>query len=137
MQTPNNVYTTLKMTPSSASVISINLGPSIDKGPTPGHFRLDSGARLSFGVTLQQSGSTSSLVAVRFHLHLPAGRSPEYLRFDLNPQARADPLSEPRCHLHAGLDKVRLPLPVLSPFEVLDRVFFVVEPALQAHQAGS
>lgn len=137
MHVNNDVSAALKMYREQENNVLISLGPSFDKGPTSEHFYFDSGARLSFGVTLQQSASRSSLVAFRFHLHLPTGRSPEYLRFDLNPQAHADPLSEPRCHLHLGLDKVRLPLPVLGPFEILDRVFFVVEPALQAHPAGS
>jgi hypothetical protein len=116
--------------PQRSGFVSIDLGPTIDKEPTPDHFFFDSGARLSVGVTLRENGSGSSLVAFRFHYVLPDNSSLRFLRFDLNEQAHQDPLMEPRCHLHPGLDEVRLPLPVLDPFEVLDRIFFVIEPAL-------
>lgn len=131
MQTWNDVGRKLRKVPNPDGSVSINLGPSIDKGPTPDHFHLDSGARLSFGITLREAGSGSALVAYRFHFCLPADRLPEFLRFDLNPRVHDNPLGEPRCHLHPGLEPVRLPLPALDPFEVLDRVFFVIEPALE------
>lgn len=132
MQTRNDVDSKLKKALNRDGSVSISLGPSIDKGPTPDHFHFDSGARLSFGITLREARSGSSLVAYRFHLHLPADRLPEFLRFDLNPEAHDAPLGEPRCHLHPGLEQPRLPVPALDPFEVLDRVFFVIEPALQS-----
>jgi hypothetical protein len=50
------------------------------------------------------------------------------VRFDLNPEPHEDPLFEPRCHLHPGLEGVRLPTPALTLSEVLDRIFFVLEP---------
>ena len=126
----NDVYRIIKIADGRGALASICLGPTFDKGPTSEHFHFDSGARLSFALTLREGGSSSSLVAYRFYYHLPAGRSPEFLRFELTPEPHVDPLAEPRCHLHPGLDKVRLPLPVLDPFEILDRIFFVIEPAL-------
>ena len=119
-----------KTGPDFHGLVSIYLGPGIDKGPTTDHFVFDSGAHLSFWLTVRETGSGFSLVAYRFHYSSPAGSSPAFLRFDLNRQAHNDPLTEPRCHLHPGLDDVRLPLPVLDPLEVLDRIFFVIEPAL-------
>ena len=130
-QTWNDVYRQLRLASDQGGLVLINLGPSVDQGSSPDHFHFDSGARLSFGITLREARSGSSLVAYRFHFHLPAERLPEFLRFDLNPQVHDNPLGEPRCHLHPGLEPVRLPLPALDPFEVLDRVFFVIEPALQ------
>src|ERR1017187_3895315 len=53
-------------------------------------------------------------------------------RFDLNDKAHDSPLHEPRCHYHPGVDEVRLPCPVLTPLEVLDRIFLVIEPQLLA-----
>jgi hypothetical protein len=70
------------------------------------------------------------LAAYRFQLNLPDGNSPSFYRFDLNPEAHETPLFEPRCHLHPGLEEVRLPCPVLTPLEVLDRIFLVIEPQL-------
>jgi len=70
------------------------------------------------------------LVAYRFHLSLPEGQSPSFYRFDLNDKAHESPLTEPRCHYHPGVDDVRLPCPVLTPLEVFDRIFMVIEPRL-------
>lgn len=126
----SDIYGSIKIADGSGGLVSICLGPTFDEGPTSEHFHFDSGARLSFALTLREGRSSSSLVAYRFHYCLPPGRSPEFLRFELRPEPHADPLAEPRCHLHPGLDEVRLPLPVLDPFEVLDRIFFVIEPAL-------
>ena len=53
-------------------------------------------------------------------------------RFDLNDKAHDSPLHEPRCHYHPGADDVRLPCPALTPLEVLDRIFLVIEPQLLA-----
>lgn len=116
--------------PDRNGLVSICLGPAFDKGPTPEHFLFDSGTRLSFWLMLHEENGESSLVAYSFRYWLPSGRSPEFLRFDLNRESHPDTLKKPRCHLHPGLDQVRLPLPVLDPFEVLDRIFFVIEPAL-------
>jgi len=116
MQTWNDVDSKLKKAPNRDGSVSISLGPSIDKGRTPVHFHFDSGARLSFGITLREARSGSYLVAYRFHFHLPTERLPEFLRFDLNPQVHDNPLGEPRCHLHPGQEPVRLPLPALDPY---------------------
>lgn len=109
-------------------VTLIVLGPTIDKGPTPEHFHFDSGARLSFGLTLRElNRRESQLVSFRYHYQLPASRSPAYFRFDLNEARHQNPLMEPRCHLHPGLEDVRIPMSLNDPFEILDRIFFVLE----------
>jgi len=111
-------------------VALIALGPTIDKGPSPEHFQFDSGARLSFGLTLRELDRGSQLVSFRYHYHLPESRSPQFFRFDLNKKPHEDPLSEPRCHLHPGLEDVRIPLTLHDPLGVLDRIFFVLEKGL-------
>jgi hypothetical protein len=125
----NNVHAILKTT-GSRGALSITLGPSFDKGPEESHFYLESGSRLSFGITLRESNEGSSLVAYRFHLSLPESHSPSFYRFDLNREAHPTPLFEPRCHFHPGTEEVRLPSPALMPLEVLDRIFLVIEPQL-------
>jgi hypothetical protein len=132
MENKNNPIQLLRFRPEQNGVAAILLGPQIDKGPDPAHFHFDSGARLSFGLTLRElSRRQSRLVSFRYHYHLsdqpPASRSPAYFRFDLNEAPHDDPLSEPRCHLHPGLEDVRIPMSLHDPFEILDRVFFVLE----------
>ena len=125
----NNVYSKIKFEPpDAAGVALIALGPSIDKGPTDQHLHLDSGSRLSFLLVVREAAGTSELVSFRFHFHFPEGHSPVYLRFDLNRDAHKDPLSEPLCHLHPGRKHIRVPIPLLAPIEILDRLFFVIEP---------
>jgi hypothetical protein len=125
----NNVYRILRKA-ESRMLVTITLGPTFDDGPTDQHFYLESGARLSFGLTLREANGRCALVAYRFQLNLPEGHNSSFYRFDLNDKGHAEPLFEPRCHIHPGLEKVRLPLPTLSPVEVLDRIFLVIEPEL-------
>jgi hypothetical protein len=126
----NNVYKILRTT-SSQDVVYMTVGPSFDEGPTDSHFHLESGSRLSFGITLRESNGRCALVSYRFQLNLPEGLLPPFYRFDLNDKAHETPLFEPRCHFHPGLEEVRLPCPALTPLEVLDRIFLVIEPQLQ------
>ena len=88
---------------------------TFDKGPTQSHFHLESGSRLSFGITLREDNGRCSLIAYRFQLNLQESQSPSYYRFDLNEKAHESPLLEPRCHYHAGVEDVRLPCPSSSP----------------------
>jgi hypothetical protein len=125
----NNVYKILK-TATSHDIVYMTVGPSFDKGPTDSHFYLESGSRLSFGITLRENNRRCSLVSYRFQLNLPEGRIPSFYRFDLNDKAHETPLFEPRCHFHPGVEEVRLPCPALTPLEVLDRIFLVIEPQL-------
>jgi hypothetical protein len=125
----NNVYRIFK-TATSQNIVSISVGPTFDKGPTDSHFYLESGSRLSLGIFLRESNGRCSLVAYRFQLNLPEPQSPSFYRFDLNEKAHDTPLSEPRCHYHPGTDDIRLPCPALTPLEVLDRIFLVIEPHL-------
>jgi len=121
----NNLFAILRRIDDQSGLFLTNLGPAIDAGDTANHFHFPSGARLSFGVTLRR-GHQCALVSYRFHYVHP-GPEARFFRFDLNPQPHEDPLSEPRCHLHPGFDQVRLPIPALSPVEVLDRIFFVLD----------
>jgi len=127
METSNNAIKLLKFRQDAHGIALIVLGPTFDKGPTPGHFHFDSGARLSFALTLRERGHSSELVAFRFHYQLPEGSSPEYLRFDLNETLHDDALAEPRCHLHPGLEDVRIPLSLHDPIAILDQIFFVLD----------
>jgi hypothetical protein len=122
----NNPFGILKRIEDASGLVLFNLGPQIDKGDTPDHFHFPSGARLSFGVALRR-GNPCSLVSFRFHYQFADAPAPAFVRFDLNPDLHQDPLIEPRCHLHPSLDHVRLPTPALTPFEVLDRIFFALE----------
>jgi hypothetical protein len=109
---------------------AIELGPQIDKGPTAQHFTFRSGARLSFGIAVRKLGEGARLLSYRFDLRLPERCPLTFLRFDLNVKPHEDSLREPRCHIHLGVEHVRIPSLVLSPLDVLDRLFFVIEPAL-------
>jgi hypothetical protein len=126
IKTRNNPIQLLRFY-SEADFAQIDLGPSIDKGSTPLHFHFDSGARLSFGLTLREVDGRSQIVSFRYHYAYPDGQSPQYLRFDLNQAPHTDPLTEPRCHFHPGIDDVRIPFSVHNPIEILDRIFFVLE----------
>ncbi len=128
MKTGNNAYKLLSYR-LSKDLAEIELGPMIDKGSTPKHFHFDSGARLSFGLTLREVEGSSEVVSYRYHYEFPDGQSPQYLRFDLANAPHPDPLAEPRCHLHPGIDDVRIPFSVHNPIEILDRIFFVLERA--------
>ncbi len=124
--TANNPVKLVRRTNDSRSS-AIMLGPQIDKGLTSDHFRFDSGARLSFGITLKDQGNGSLLISYRFHFVFREGHDPQFVRFDLNPTGVMDPLLEPRCHTHPGVEEVRLPARLLAPIEVLERIFFVLE----------
>jgi hypothetical protein len=122
----NNIQALLKRT-ENRDMVNIVLGPQIDKGPSEGHFKFDTGARLSFGITIRRERKKSRLHSYRFHYVFPEGHSPSFIRFDLNPSGDRAPLEESRCHLHPGLDATRIPSRVLGPLEVLDRVFYVLD----------
>jgi hypothetical protein len=128
MTTRNNPYELLRLSKENGFAVLL-LGPTMDKGSTPQHFHFDSGARLSFGLTLREVERGSQVVAFRYHYAFHDGRSPQFLRFDLNDGPHTDPLAEPRCHLHPGIDDVRIPSSVHNPIEILDRIFFVLERA--------
>ena len=123
----NNVWQLLKFSSAIGGLSYIALGPTFDKGLSPYHFRFDSGARLSFGLTLREDDRLSRLVSARYHYQLPEGQSPAFFRFDLIDAPHENPLLEPCSHLHPGLEHVRLPVAIHDPIEVLDRIFFVIE----------
>ena len=126
MDTRNNPYALLRLDQGNSRALIV-LGPEFDKGSTPEHFHFDSGARLSFGLALREYDRGWQLASFRYHYEFGATRSPQYFRFDLNEARHEDPLAEPRCHLHPGMEDVRLPFPLHDPFEILDRIFFVLE----------
>lgn len=131
MNARNNVIANLRISqPDQTGVSTINYGPSIDKGETDHHFYFDSGARLCFGITVRGSNTNCEVLSYRFHYHYSDNGPLEFVRFDLNTKKHPDPLMEPRSHVHPGLEDMRLPLAPLAPLEVLDRVFFVLEPLL-------
>lgn len=125
----NDVYRIFR-TGTSHRVTTISVGPHFDKGSTDTHFHLESGSRLSFFVELREGNGRCSLVRYRFQFNLPETASPSFYRFDLNQAAHDVPLGEPRCHYHVGEDDIRLPCPVLTPLEVFDRIFQVLEPQI-------
>jgi hypothetical protein len=128
MTVENNIRRLLRTKQDRHGQHPILLGPTFDKETATEHFQFDSGAKLSFGITLREEGKSSFLVGYRFHCHLPPESKPAFLRIDLNKQPHKRVLYEPRCHLHPGSEDIRLPLPALPPIEVLDRIFFVIEP---------
>jgi hypothetical protein len=132
MRMPNNPIQLVKLRQDQHGMALIVLGPTLDKGSTPDHFHFDSGARLSFGLTLREHDNGSLLISYRFHYHLPERRSPAFFRFDLNDTLHEDSLAEPRCHLHPGLEDVRIPLYLYDPISILDQIFFVLEKAQPA-----
>jgi hypothetical protein len=106
----------------------IFLGPPIDKGPSPSFFNFPSGARLSFSIAVREHDDQCDILSYRFHFNFPNGHSPEFVRIDLLDKSHSDPLKEPLAHIHPGIHSIRLPCPPLTPIEVLDRVFFVLDP---------
>jgi hypothetical protein len=108
--------------------ILISAGPQIHKVDEPS-IRFFSGAQLSFGITLRDEIARSRLISYCFHLQLPLGSKLEFFRIDLNPpKDKYDPLDQPRSHMHPGFRGIHVPFPTMSPLEVLDRIFYVIEP---------
>ena len=112
----------------SDGIFQVFLGPTIDKGDDGSFFSFPSGARLSFSIALRETASGCELLSYRFQFRFPARHSPEFIRIDLGSKSHSDPLAEPLAHIHPGIHSVRLPCPPLDPIEVLDRVFFVLDP---------
>jgi len=124
----NHIEGELKMLKADGKSM-LNFGPTIDRGdPTPGHFIFKSGARLSCGITLRQEGAAAQLVSYRFDYRLNEQSEHTVLRFDLIRDRHPSALKEPRVHVHLGTDKLRVPTMLISPFEVLDYLFYVVDP---------
>src|SRR5258708_36633812 len=71
MDSENDIFRLLKTAQDEKGNDLILLGPTIDKGSTIEHFQFDSGARLSFGITVHGISHSASLVEYRFHYNLP------------------------------------------------------------------
>jgi len=112
----------------AGDTFQIFLGPTIDKGDDGSFFSFPSGARLSFSIAVRTEHGGSKLLSYRFQFSFPAKHSPEFIRIDLLGKSHSDPLAEPFAHVHPGIHSVRLPCVPLDPIEVLDRVFFVLDP---------
>ena len=101
----------------------------MDKGQAAGSFlHKPDGSRLSFGVqAVFDERKPGALVSFRFHLQLPIGSVPLFLRFDLNPETAAhEPLLEPRYHVHPGSNEIRVQIPPMTPAQVLHKLIYGV-----------
>lgn len=108
------------------TAVSVILGgATFDKGQEGNEFfyRRD-GARISFAVTVMYANGALTLLSYRFHLQFPAATAPAYVRFDLNPEPSDDALSEPRSHVHAGAEMLRVAVPLMGPAEILDKLLY-------------
>ena len=81
------------------------------------------GARISFSVTVASQADRLEVRAYRFHLRFPSGTIPPYIRFELSFE-RGDPLVEPRCHVHAGAEHLRVATPLMAPVEILTKLLY-------------
>jgi hypothetical protein len=126
---PTQIFRLLQFaheTDAGGTLLSILGGPTFDKPLIPDSEFLvrQDGARLSFSITASYPASGPPfLAAYRFHLRFPVGRVPAYVRFDLN-GGKGDPLGEPRSHVHAGAEKIRVAIPIMTPTEVLAKVLY-------------
>jgi len=126
---PESIFRLLKTEERTAErgtiVVAMLGGATFDKGQSEDAFFIRSdGARLSFGVAVAyQRGAEPELLTYRFHLRFARNGSPAFIRLDLNDESR-DPLMEPRSHLHPGSDGLRLPVPVMTPLEILERLLY-------------
>ena len=121
----------LKMRESKEGTALITLGPTIDRGLDPTHYRFSSGARLSFAIDVKSDGSSGRLLGYRFDVRHDGSPFLPVLRFELRQTSHNSPLEEPQAHLHLGSEDLRIPTRIVDPFEVLDLIFFVIAPKLQ------
>jgi len=126
----NQVEAELKSKDSDGRV-RISLGPTVDGGFEDHHFGFLSGARLSFGVTVERAGSRSRLISYRFDYRQDKAPQMPFIRFELRETAHHQPLREPIAHFHAGIEDLRLPTEFVNPLEILDLLFFVIDPNLK------
>jgi hypothetical protein len=123
-----NRYDLLKIAKTQNDVALLNVGPTIDQGPSATHFNFPSGSRLSFGVAVRATTNTDAeLISYRFQIN---GSSGHYIRFDLAAFRHNDPVAEPRCHIHPDSSDIRIPTLPMAPLTLLDYIFFQLEPSL-------
>jgi len=116
----------------SADLVLMNLGPTTSRGHEPAYV-LASKAKLSFGITVVDERQCSRMISYRFDYRNDSVDEFRMMRFDLSRQAHSDCLIEPQAHLHAGLEGLRIPSYFVNPFEILDLIFFVVDPQIKRH----
>jgi hypothetical protein len=96
----------------------IDVGPTIYRATGDDCLILKSGARMSLGITLRIDGSSSRLLAYRFHLELLPSSGLRFVRIDLNaPKSEYDPMHIPRSHIHPGFENVHVPFPAMHPWQ--------------------
>jgi hypothetical protein len=111
--------------PGRDGVATLSGGAALDKEQEGEEFFYrDDDARIRFAITVRFDGASQELSSYRFHLQFPAETVPAYTRFDLNPGPSDDPLLEPRCHVHIGAEDLRVPAPVMSPIEILNKLLY-------------
>lgn len=126
--TPKHIFRLLKhesdLRADGSETLAVFGGASMDKGQTTDEFFVRSdGARICFSVAaIYARGFAATLKAYRFHLRFPNGANPRYIRIDLNRPGGGDALIEPRSHVHAGAEKLRVPVPIMAPLEILEKM---------------
>lgn len=110
------------------ATVTVFGGATFDKGVDTGEFfvRRD-GARISFTVTAAYPDAAQpAWHSYRFHLSFAEGGNPRYLRIDLNRPGGGNALLEPRSHVHVGAENLRVPVPIMSPTEILEKLIYGV-----------
>lgn len=125
---PHRILSLLKIAkeqrPDGATVALLSGGAPLDKGQeTDEFFYRRDGARISFGMTVILANGGLTLRSYRFHLQFPPAAVPIYVRFDLN-KGTGDGLLEPRCHVHAGAERLRVATPLMAPVEILEKLLY-------------
>ena len=107
-------------------IVTVFGGASLDKGQATDEFFVKAdGTRISFGITaLYPRAVPPTLRAYRFHLRYADGSNPRYVRIDLNRGSGGDALVEPRSHVHIGAERLRVPVPIMTPVEILEKYLY-------------
>lgn len=128
--TPRQIFSLLKHEieeeAGGSQVLAVYGGASMDKGQATDEFFVRSdGARISFSVAaVYPRNAAAALRVYRFHLRYPNGANPRFIRIDLNRPGGGDALIEPRSHVHVGAEALRIPVPIMAPLEILEKVLY-------------
>lgn len=123
---PNEIFNKLRFMehpqPDGSVVATVLGGPFRDSDTQTQPFisRAD-GAILSFTVVARYGrGGDLEDASGRFHMKFREDSSPPFVRIDINSKAQSgEPLVEPRFHVHPGDKEIRIPLPSMTPCEIL------------------
>ena len=87
------------------------------------HFPLDDGSRMDFSITVRESKNGIKLEGFIFSLSFPdsprTATGPRFLRLDMNLSNHRNDQDGLRVHLHPGSNDLQVPVPWMSPEEVL------------------